>query len=275
VETLNLPPVQTYAAAMGLGWRLARQRFWSFLWLFFLAALLALLPLVAVAILQRFVPHLDLLWQLALFLLVNAWIVASFRAIHIALAGERPRFAAFTGWLRRSATWLTALPPALYAFIINYLHPAPPPGVPTAALMHFFLSPGYLLTVLLGILVTPWYQYAYALYGSGGHSPAEAYRLALRIYGDRLRWLFLPLVLGLILLLAAVVSGLALALLAALLAAALKLLGLVALGKALTAGILLLYLLAFLCAAAVFVFASLSAAATTLEPADPLQSFRP
>ncbi|MGC8467874.1 MAG: hypothetical protein ACP5M3_06640 [Acidithiobacillus sp.] len=275
METLNLPAARGYGEAMGLGWRLLRQRFWSFLWLCLLAGLLALLPLIVVALLQKFLPRLDLLWQLMLFLALNVWIAAFFRATSLALAGDRPSIAAFSGWLIRSNTWLIALLPALYALIIHLLYPTPPPGSPPSEVLHFFFSPGYLLIVLLGILVSPWYQYAYALYAGGGYSPAEAYRLAVRIYGDRLRWLFFPLVLGLFVLLGIIVLGLAFALLAALLGAGLKLLGAMVLAKILIKLLVLLYLAVFLCAAMVFVIASLSAAATNLPRSPAAGRFQP
>ncbi len=275
METVNLPTAQGYGEAMRLAWRLLRQRFWSFVWLFVLAGLLALLPLVAVGLLQHFVARLALLWQLILLLVVNAFIVAIFRSVSLALAGSKADFAAFTGWLLRSDTWLIALLPALYGSVVQQIYPSPPPGAPAAAVIHFFLSPNYLLIVLLGVLVSPWYQYAFALYGTGGFAPVQAYRLALRIYGDRLRWLFFPLVLGLVVLLALVVSGIALALVAGLLGALLHLMGLVALSKALTATLIALFLALFLCAAMVFMTASLIVAATNLPRAPAAGEFRP
>ncbi len=195
------------ASTLGVGevlsgaWQILRTHFWRLALNLLLLGLLAVFGFALLSIATAQMMSLRLLWTILESLWTNVLLIGFFRAIALSSAG-RPYSALAPFWsLREQEAWLLALPPAVINVLLlqnsGYLalqgHSDP------AAALVVAQQPIFWISIVISYFVGTFFQYGYALYAAYGLSTRDALRGAMRLFGDRLGWLFFPLLVGLLL----------------------------------------------------------------------------
>ncbi|MEY2341340.1 hypothetical protein AB4090_04430 [Acidithiobacillus sp. IBUN Pt1247-S3] len=181
--------------------QILRTHFWRLALNLLLLALVAVFGFALLSVATEQIATLRLLWTILESLWTNVLLIGFFRAIALA-STSRPYEALAPFWsLREREAWLLALPPAIINVLLlqssGYLalqgHTDP------AAALAILQSPSFWLTIVISYFIGTFFQYAYALYAAYGMSARDSLHSATRLLGDRLGWLFFPLLVGLVL----------------------------------------------------------------------------
>ncbi|WP_308388123.1 hypothetical protein [Acidithiobacillus sp. AMEEHan] len=202
-----MPEALFSAARLGVGQvfsgagKILRSHFWGLSLNLLLLGLAALFGFALLGLAAQQASALRLLWTMLESLWTNVLLIGFFRAIALASAG-RPYEALAPFWsLRERDAWLLALPPAIINVLLlqssGYLalqgHSDP------AMALAILQRPVFWFTLFASYLVGTFFQYIYALYAAYGLGTRIALSSATRLLGDRLGWLFFPLLVGLVL----------------------------------------------------------------------------
>ena len=179
--------------------KILRTHFWHLALNLLLLGLAALLGFALLGAVTEQVAALRLLWTILESLWTNVLLIGFFRAIALCSAG-RPYAALAPFWsLSEREAWLLALPPAIINVLLlqssGYL--ALQPHTDPAAALAILHRPIFWATIVISYFIGTFFQYAYALYAAYGASARDALHSATRLLGDRLGWLFFPLLVGL------------------------------------------------------------------------------
>ena len=186
---------RTMREAFSAGKTLVRSRFWQYVWVVFALTGLAL----AGGVLQNFaIKHrlwtfevvFAFLWS-AIFGILN---LGLYRSFWESMCGQPVRAQILSWGFRKSSRWALPVIWAILSIPFVLLHARSPQAIahpPSVGAISVFILEG-----LAGIVVS----YAYALIARFDAAPADALRMAMRIFqkGKR-RWFALPLVAGLVL----------------------------------------------------------------------------
>jgi len=181
--------------------KILRTHFWGLSLNLLLLGLIALFGFVLLGIAAQQAAALRILWTILESLWTNVLLIGFFRAIALASAGRAYEALAPFWSLRERDAWLLALPPAIINVLLlqssGYLalqgHNDP------AMALTILQRPAFWVTLVVSFLVGTFFQYTYALYAAYGLGTRDALRSASRLLGDRLGWLFFPLLVGLVL----------------------------------------------------------------------------
>ncbi|MHB8249289.1 MAG: hypothetical protein ACYDCX_10460 [Acidithiobacillus sp.] len=198
-------PAVSYRSAIRAGWQILRQHFPAILGPVILWGLAILAGFIVLGIATDLNPANTDLWRFPLYLWANVLMMGLFRLFGAVHAGQPWHWRQVFWALRRADAWTLAMIPAALSALLVALSGLPQPGTAplTLAQLHW---PDLIPILILSYLVTTLFQYAFVLYAHHEDSPKIAIRHALRIFGDQFVWLWFPLVLSLMVMLALLIA---------------------------------------------------------------------